>query len=67
MSNSQNGRLLKEGVQQSLDSFFGDDVDVGGRFIKDDNLTLTHDGTADANELLFTVGEVTATFIDFFV
>jgi hypothetical protein len=67
MSNGDDGGALKEGFQESLDSFFGYDVDVGSGLIKDDNLTLSQDGTTDANELLFSIAQIGTVFINFHI
>ena len=58
MSNRKNRGVLKEDVQQGLDSFFCNDINVWSGFIKDNNLALSHDGTANADKLFITIAEV---------
>lgn len=50
-----------------MDSFFSDNIDVGSGFVKNDYLTFSHNGTADADKLFFTVRKVRTSFVNLFV
>ena len=67
MGDSNDCRVFEEGFEESLDSFFGDNIDVGSGFVENDYLTLSHNGTTDADQLLFTVRKVRTSFVNLFV
>ena len=67
MSDGDNGGFLKELLEEGLNSFFGNNIDVGSSFIKDDYLALSHDSTTDADELLLTIAQVATTLCNFHV
>jgi ABC-type multidrug transport system fused ATPase/permease subunit len=47
-----------------LDVLLGHDVDVGGGLVKQDDLVLPQDSSADSNKRFFSTAEVRATFTD---
>ena len=51
-------------LNELLDPLLGDDVDVGGGFVQDNDLVLAEDGPADANELPLARAQVSAAFRD---
>jgi len=53
MGNHDHGLVLELFLHQLLDFLLGHDVDVRGGFIKDDDSSLSDDGSADAKKLLF--------------
>jgi len=54
MCDGQHGAAGELLLDESLDSLLGLQVDVGSGFVEDDDLVLSEDCSADADELLFT-------------
>lgn len=53
-------RVGERALDESLYLLFGDHVDVGGRFVEDDDARLPKDSPTDADELSFARAEVLA-------
>jgi len=60
MSNGEHGRTCELLLDNFLDSFLCDDINVGGGLIEDDKLVAFKDGPDDADKLALADGQVLA-------
>lgn len=66
MSDCQDCAVTKLCFNQLLDLLFGHQIDVGCRFIQENYLVLSQNGSADANELLFSRAQIFTVLGNFF-
>jgi hypothetical protein len=64
MSNGYHGTVLEALLDHFLDLVFGDEVDVGRSFIEDDDFTLLHNSSADANDGFLTRTEIATLLVN---